>query len=112
MKLRNVLSSCTDNFAYRLCSKELIDFLVVVKKASKKDHRGNNTAVRGILLDPEMFRLVLEERARMRPEASEDKPEQFFDGSWVRKVDKEVFFKKSTRADATVARDDLNPRPI
>ena len=44
----------------------------------------------------------------MRPEASEEKPEQFFDDSWVRKVDKEVFFKKSTRADATVARDDLN----
>src|SRR5919198_2815995 len=47
MKLRNVLSSCTENFAYRLCSKELIDFLVVVKKVSEKDHGGNNTALRG-----------------------------------------------------------------
>jgi NitT/TauT family transport system substrate-binding protein len=49
-------------------------------------------------LDPEMFRLVLEERARTRPEAAKFKPEQFFDDSLVRELDKEGFFKKiSTR---------------
>lgn len=45
-------------------------------------------------LDPEMFKLVLGERARTRPEASKAKPEQFFDDSLVRELDKEGFFKK------------------
>lgn len=45
-------------------------------------------------LDPEMFKLVLAERARTRPEASKLKPEQFFDESLVRELDKEGFFKK------------------
>jgi len=45
-------------------------------------------------LDPEMFRLVLEERARTRPEASKAKPEQYFDDSLVRELDREGFFKK------------------
>ena len=45
-------------------------------------------------IDPEMFKLVLEERARARPEASKAKPEQFFDDSLVRELDKEGFFKK------------------
>ncbi len=30
MKLLSVLSSCMENFAYRLCSKELTDFAVVL----------------------------------------------------------------------------------
>src|ERR1043166_8657005 len=48
-------------------------------------------------LDPEMFKLVLEERARSRPEASKAKPEQFFDDSLVRELEKEGFFKKLYR---------------
>ena len=45
-------------------------------------------------VDPELFRVVLEERARTRPEAAKAKPEQFFDNSLVRELDKEGFFKK------------------
>src|SRR5690242_16562121 len=45
-------------------------------------------------LDREMFKLVLEERARSRPEAARAKPEQFFDDSLVRELEKEGFFKK------------------
>ena len=45
-------------------------------------------------LDREMFRLVLEERARTRPEAAKAKPEQFFDQSLVRELEQEGFFKK------------------
>ncbi|HEY2986225.1 MAG TPA: ABC transporter substrate-binding protein [Candidatus Binatia bacterium] len=45
-------------------------------------------------LDPEMFKLVIEERARTRPEAGKFKPEQFFDESLVRELDQEGFFKK------------------
>jgi len=45
-------------------------------------------------LDPEMFRLVLEERARTRPEAAKSKPEQFYDDSLVRELEREGFFKK------------------
>jgi NitT/TauT family transport system substrate-binding protein len=45
-------------------------------------------------LDPDMFKVVLEERARSRPEANNAKPEQFFDDSLVRELDKEGFFKK------------------
>jgi hypothetical protein len=45
-------------------------------------------------LDPEMFQLVLEERAQTRPEAKKYKPEQFFDDSLVRELDNECFFKK------------------
>jgi hypothetical protein len=41
-----------------------------------------------------MFKLVLEERARSRPEATRAKPEQFFDDSLVRELEKEGFFKK------------------
>ena len=45
-------------------------------------------------LDPEMFKLVLDERAQTRPEAKKFKPEQFFDDSVVRELEKEGFFKK------------------
>jgi NitT/TauT family transport system substrate-binding protein len=45
-------------------------------------------------LDRDMFKLVLEERARSRPEAARAKPEQFFDDSLVRELEKEGFFKK------------------
>jgi ABC-type nitrate/sulfonate/bicarbonate transport system substrate-binding protein len=45
-------------------------------------------------LDPAMFRLVLEERARTRPEAAKAKPEQFYDDSLVRELEREGFFKK------------------
>jgi NitT/TauT family transport system substrate-binding protein len=45
-------------------------------------------------LDPEMFKLVLEDRAQTRPEAKKFKPEQFFDDSVVRELEKEGFFKK------------------
>jgi ABC-type nitrate/sulfonate/bicarbonate transport system substrate-binding protein len=45
-------------------------------------------------LDPEMFKLVLEERARTRPEAAKAKPEQFYDDSLVRELEREGFFKK------------------
>src|SRR4249920_1419103 len=45
-------------------------------------------------LDPEMFKLVLEERAQTRPEAKKFKPEQFFDDSVVKELEKEGFFKK------------------
>ena len=41
-----------------------------------------------------MFRLVLEERARTRPDANKAKPEQFFDDSLVRELEQEGFFKK------------------
>ncbi len=44
--------------------------------------------------DREMFRLVLEERARTRPEAAKAKPEQFFDDSLVRELERDGFFKK------------------
>lgn len=44
--------------------------------------------------DREMFKLVLEERARTRPEAAKAKPEQFFDDSVVRELEREGFFKK------------------
>jgi hypothetical protein len=43
MKLPSVLSSCTESFAYRLCSKKLIDFAVVLSEAPGKNHRANNT---------------------------------------------------------------------
>jgi len=42
----------------------------------------------------EMFKLVLEDRAQTRPEAKKYKPEQFFDDSLVKELDKEGFFKK------------------
>lgn len=45
-------------------------------------------------LDPEMFKLVIEERARTRPEAAKSKPEQFFDETLVRELEREGFFKK------------------
>jgi len=45
-------------------------------------------------LDPEMFKLVLEERAQTRPEVKKYKPEQFFDDSVVKELEKEGFFKK------------------
>ena len=45
-------------------------------------------------LDPEMFKLVLEERAQTRPEAKKFKPEQFFDDTVVKELEKEGFFKK------------------
>ncbi len=44
--------------------------------------------------DREMFRIVLEERARTRPDAAKARPEQFFDDGVVRELDKEGFFKK------------------
>ena len=44
--------------------------------------------------DPEMFKVVLEERARSRPEAAKAKPEQFFDDTLVRELEREGFFKK------------------
>lgn len=45
-------------------------------------------------LDPEMFKLVLEDRAQTRPEAKKFKPEQFFDDSVVKELEKDGFFKK------------------
>ena len=45
-------------------------------------------------LDPQMFRVVLEERARTKPDAGKTKPEQFFDDSVVKELEKEGFFKK------------------
>ena len=45
-------------------------------------------------LDPEMFKLVLEERAQTRPEVKKFKPEQFFDDSVLKELEKEGFFKK------------------
>ncbi len=45
-------------------------------------------------LDPEMFKLVLEERAQTHPEAKKYKPEQFFDDNVVKELEKEGFFKK------------------
>jgi hypothetical protein len=45
-------------------------------------------------LDPQMFRVVLEERARTKPDAGKAKPEQFFDDSLVKELEKEGFFKK------------------
>ena len=44
--------------------------------------------------DLEMFKLVLEDRAQTRPEAKKYKPEQFFDDSLAKELDKEGFFKK------------------
>jgi NitT/TauT family transport system substrate-binding protein len=44
--------------------------------------------------DPEGFKVVLEERARARPELAKAKPEQFIDDSVVRELEKEGFFKK------------------
>ena len=45
-------------------------------------------------LDPQMFRVVLEERAATRPEAAKAKPEQFYDNTLVRELEREGFFKK------------------
>jgi hypothetical protein len=45
-------------------------------------------------LDAEMFKLVLEERAQTGPEAKKYKPEQFFDDSVVKELDKEGFLEK------------------
>ena len=45
-------------------------------------------------VDPELFKVVLEERVKTRPEAVKAKPEQFFDNSVVRELEKEGFFKK------------------
>jgi NitT/TauT family transport system substrate-binding protein len=45
-------------------------------------------------LDPQMFRVVLEERAATRPEAAKAKPEQFYDDTLVRELEREGFFKK------------------
>jgi hypothetical protein len=45
-------------------------------------------------LDPQVFRVVLEERARTKPDAGKAKPEQFFDDSLVKEIEKEGFFKK------------------
>jgi hypothetical protein len=41
-----------------------------------------------------MFNLILEDRAQTRPEAKKFKPEQFFDDSVVKELEKEGFFKK------------------
>jgi hypothetical protein len=45
-------------------------------------------------LDPQMFKVVLEERARTRPDAAKAKPEQFFDDSLVKELEKEGFYTK------------------
>ena len=45
-------------------------------------------------LDPQMFKLVIDERAQTRPEAAKAKPEQFYHASLVRELDREGFFKK------------------
>jgi len=45
-------------------------------------------------VDPELFKVVLEERVKTRPEAGKAKPEQFFDNSVVRELEKEGFFKR------------------
>src|SRR5215813_6837526 len=45
-------------------------------------------------VDPELFKVVLEERVKTRPEAAKAKPEQFFDNSVVRELEKEGFFKR------------------
>lgn len=44
--------------------------------------------------DPEGFKVVLEERARARPDQLKAKPEQFVDDSLVAELEKEGFFKK------------------
>jgi NitT/TauT family transport system substrate-binding protein len=44
--------------------------------------------------DPEGFKVVLEERARVRPDAAKAKPEQFVDDSLIRELEREGFFKK------------------
>ena len=45
-------------------------------------------------LDAQMFQLVIDERAQTRPDAAKAKPEQFYDDSLVRELDREGFFKK------------------
>ena len=45
-------------------------------------------------VDPELFKVVLEERIKTRPEAAKAKPEQFFDNSLVRELEREGFYKK------------------
>lgn len=45
-------------------------------------------------VDPGLFKVVLEERSKTRPEAEKAKPEQFFDNSIVRELEKEGFYKK------------------
>jgi hypothetical protein len=45
-------------------------------------------------LDPQMFRVVLEERARTKLDAGKAKPAQFFDASLVKELENEGFSKK------------------
>ena len=45
-------------------------------------------------LDAQMFKLVIDERAATRPEEAKAKPEQFYDDSLVRELEREGFFKK------------------
>lgn len=45
-------------------------------------------------LDPQMFKLVIDERAQTKPDAAKAKPEQFYDASIVRELEQEGFFKK------------------
>jgi NitT/TauT family transport system substrate-binding protein len=44
--------------------------------------------------DPEGIKVVLQDRARTRPEAGKLNPEQFIDGSIIRELEKEDFYKK------------------
>jgi hypothetical protein len=42
-----------------------------------------------------MCRVVLEERARTKPDAGKAKPEQFFDDGLAKELETEGFFKKT-----------------
>lgn len=52
-------------------------------------------------LDPELFKLVLEERARTRPQAAKARPEQFYDESLVLELDREGFSRNYIRANSS-----------
>ena len=62
MKLLRVLSSCTENFACRLCSKKLIDLAADLSEASGKNNRNTDKAARGTLGSHQQRILVSGER--------------------------------------------------
>ena len=54
----------------------------------------NDTLERVPHPDPEGIKVVIQDRARARPEVGKLSPEQFIDGSIIRELEREGFFKK------------------
>jgi len=54
----------------------------------------NDTLERVPHPDPEGIKVVIQDRARTRPEVGKLSPEQFIDGSIIQELEREGFFKK------------------